>query len=180
MTWTFGNKSSSVDIEVSIFEAYLRIFYTATDAYSGEMKNYDYKVPLTTTPCHFGGHRYWFQCPLNKNGAYCGRRVGILYLCGSLFGCRHCHNLTYSSRNISGMAKSFGSLISYPDLEDMRKKLKRTHYKGKPTRKFKRYLRKHDHADRRYIGMTMYMSEQMDKIKKGVDKKTCIVKQSKV
>ena len=30
-------------------------------------------VRITTTPCHFGGVRYWFQCPR------CDRRCAILY-----------------------------------------------------------------------------------------------------
>lgn len=30
-------------------------------------------VRTTTTPCHLGGHRNWFLCPL------CGRRCAILY-----------------------------------------------------------------------------------------------------
>src|SRR5262249_51545398 len=57
----------------------------------------DYSVRLVTTPCHLGGVRWWFICPLSRNGVGCGRRVRKLYLCGKYFGCRHCHNLTYRS-----------------------------------------------------------------------------------
>lgn len=56
-------------------------------------------IPLTTTPCHFGGKRFWFRCPFVSDGKSCGRRVGRLYLPpgARVFGCRHCHNLTYQS-----------------------------------------------------------------------------------
>jgi hypothetical protein len=61
----------------------------------------DVEVPirLETTPLHFGGCRWWGRCPLQRDGIECGRRVGKLYLPpGSrYFGCRHCHDLTYTS-----------------------------------------------------------------------------------
>src|SRR5262249_35112853 len=33
-----------------------------------------YEVQLTTTPCHFGGWRWWFSCPLVVRGVPCNRR----------------------------------------------------------------------------------------------------------
>ena len=54
------------------------------------------RVSLTSTPCHFGGVRYWFLC------SQCGRRVGKLYIpAGSqslVWRCRHCLHLTYEQR----------------------------------------------------------------------------------
>ncbi len=48
-------------------------------------------IKLTTTPCHFGGIRYWLICP------QCGKRAGTLYKkpLGHLLFCRECHNLSY-------------------------------------------------------------------------------------
>ena len=57
----------------------------------------DYSIPLVTTPCHLGGVRWWFICPLVVNGIECGGRVRKLYLDGKYFGCRRCHRLTYTS-----------------------------------------------------------------------------------
>lgn len=57
----------------------------------------DYSVRLLTTPCHLGGRRWWFGCPLSRDGVACGRRVRKLYLVGRYFGCRRCHGLTYTS-----------------------------------------------------------------------------------
>ncbi len=58
-----------------------------------------YSVSLTSTVPRFGGHRWWFVCPLVVNGKPCGRRVAKLYLGpgSKYFGCRHCHRLTYTS-----------------------------------------------------------------------------------
>lgn len=58
-----------------------------------------YPVKLESTPCHFGGTRLWFRCPLVVNGGACRRRCRVVYRpAGSLFGCRECHQLTYQSR----------------------------------------------------------------------------------
>jgi len=56
-------------------------------------------VEIVTTNCHFGGHRFWFLCPLTKNGVPCKRRVRVLYWHSDapFFGCRSCHDLTYES-----------------------------------------------------------------------------------
>ena len=61
-----------------------------------ETKDY---ICLTTTQIRVGIPRYWFICPLTKDGHICDRRVGVLYLPpgGRYFGCRHCYDLTYRS-----------------------------------------------------------------------------------
>jgi len=43
-----------------------------------------------------GGTRPWFLCPASG----CERRVAILYG-GTVFACRHCHQLTYPSQRES-------------------------------------------------------------------------------
>ena len=56
-------------------------------------------IPITTTPCRFGGRRFWFKCPFVCDGQACGRRVGRVYLPRGekIFGCRICHNLIHRS-----------------------------------------------------------------------------------
>lgn len=61
-----------------------------------------YKVPVSWTPCHYGGQRPWFVCPGNRDGRACGRRVALLYLSGRYFLCRHCYGLAYESQRESG------------------------------------------------------------------------------
>jgi Zn-finger protein len=48
-------------------------------------------ILLTSTPCHFGGARRWFQCP------YCRHRRGKLYRGGNGWACRTCYGLIHTS-----------------------------------------------------------------------------------
>jgi len=112
-----GEVTNSIGIQVSIDERYpeknyLRIFYTQTNRDTKEKKEYDYRIPIISTSCNYGGVRYWFRCPLSVNGKYCGKRVAKIYLppSGKYFGCRTCHNLTYRSckehdKRIDGILK---------------------------------------------------------------------------
>lgn len=63
------------------------------DPLRGEWTEASYGIGLSWTPCHLGGRRAWWQCPV----AGCGRRVAILYG-GQVFGCRHCRQLTYRTQ----------------------------------------------------------------------------------
>ena len=56
-------------------------------------------IQVTSTRTPFGGRRFWFRCPVVNNGVRCGRRTACLYLPPgeSIFGCRFCHDLTYTS-----------------------------------------------------------------------------------
>ena len=58
-------------------------------------------IQVETTFPHFGGERLWWTCGLSRRGIVCGRRVGMLYLKGRYFGCRHCHDLRYYSSQIA-------------------------------------------------------------------------------
>ena len=80
-------------------EPLVRLSYSWTWNGSGPTESASYTVHLTTTRPQFGGLRWWFLCPLTVNGRPCNRRVGKLYLPtpARYFGCRHCHDLTYTS-----------------------------------------------------------------------------------
>jgi hypothetical protein len=141
----YGEETSSISIIVSTMydDNYVRFQYTSTNRNTEEKTEYDYKVQLTTTPCNFGGVRYWFICPLSRNGVYCGRRVGKLYKApgANYFGCRHCYDLSYKSRNESRLGR-FGGL-GFPlkvecQIEKLYGKIKRWTYKGKPTKKVRK------------------------------------------
>jgi len=74
---------------------------------------------------------------------YCGRRVGTLYLAsgGNYFGCRHCYDLSYESRNECRLGR-FGN-IGFPlkaerQYEELYKSIKRWTWRGKPTRKVRK------------------------------------------
>jgi hypothetical protein len=144
ISWTncYGEETSSAGIVVSTIEGehFVRFYYTVTQRHTGEETDYDYKVALTTTPCNLGGVRYWFTCPLSKSGLNCGRRVAKLYLAPSAnyFGCRHCYDLSYESRNYSRLARPGG--MYYPlrlgkKIEELHGQIKRWTYRGRPTKK---------------------------------------------
>ncbi len=68
LTWTrsFSGHKSSIGILVDTEELYAKVNYTTTDRNTDEKTDYDYKISLTTTPCNFGGVRYWFICVVNS------------------------------------------------------------------------------------------------------------------
>jgi len=143
LTWTrkLSGRKNSIGLVADVTgEPYIKVNYTITDRSTGKKTDYEYKINLTTTPCHFGGVRYWFICPLSVNGVYCGRRVGSLYLAssGNYFGCRHCFELSYESRNEPRFARCGG--MFYPlkldgQIEKLCNRIKRWTYKGRPTKK---------------------------------------------
>lgn len=118
---------------------HVELVYVVTTHLSGEKTDMRYKVPLTTTPCNYGGRRYWFVCPLTRNGVYCGRRVGVIYGVDKWFGCRYCADVAYQAQFEGGKFRT-GS-ITEPYVEKAYNETKRKYYNGKPTRKYKRYLR---------------------------------------
>ncbi len=106
---------------------------------NGEYKDFGYYVDLVTTPCRYGGRRFWFLCPLTVNGVYCGKRIGVLYMRDGYLGCRNCHCLTYKSRKVSSIAKIFARLDA--SNARIRRKLKKTQeYYDKFMQKERRFI----------------------------------------
>ena len=102
MDWSRrGKPTGGIDMIISTQkdDANIRFLYThRTRRTPTQPTELDYTVPLVSTPCHFGGLRWWMRCPIEINGHLCNRRVAVLYLArGPYFGCRICHNLTYES-----------------------------------------------------------------------------------
>ena len=141
ITWTSGwdESKSSIGITVDTEAKTIRFVYTQT-SWDDEKRDMDYSFNLDTTPCHFGGHRYWFICGLSVAGRYCGRRVGVLYKSpGSWYwGCRHCHNLCYDSQKENRRSALFGFIDLELKAEKLEEKIKRRFYAGRPTRKQRR------------------------------------------
>lgn len=117
--------------------------YVNFRCFRNDEKKMDYWIRLVTTPCNFGGERLWFICPLTVDDRACKRRVGMLYECNSFWGCRHCFNLTYKSKRLSGRQKKFGRPMTIQEITEIGNKIRgRTHYKGKITKRYKRFLYK--------------------------------------
>ena len=143
LRWSFnGEPSGNINITVnsSLDAPYIHFVYRSKNSGASDDSwiDRDYEFPLEKHSCRYGGNKWFFRCQLSKNGVYCGRRVRVLYLVSGYFGCRHCANLTYQSCNYGGRYKGF---LSIPDLEEQEARVKRTHYAGKPTRKYLRLLK---------------------------------------
>lgn len=59
--------------------------------YSYRGESYSYSIKLSTTACHYGGYRHWFNCPS------CSKRTSVLY-CVHTYVCRHCTGANYGSQ----------------------------------------------------------------------------------
>ena len=170
---SFGEETSSIGIFVSTLDNdnYVRFQYTSTDRNTEEKTKHDYKVQLTTTPCNYGGVRYWFICPLSRNGVYCRRRVAKLYKApGAVyFGCRHCYNLSYESRNESRLGR-FGNIgyniVAERKIEELYSQIKRWTWRGRPTRK----ARKLRALERKSDVSVGYALEQLERLEVRISK----------
>ena len=161
ITWTFGMSENKSSIGYSVLTGgdndYISLRYTQTDNYSGEKTDLDYKISLVSSPCNYGGKRYWFKCPLSKNGTFCGRRVGVLFLIGKHFGCRHCGEIAYSAQNDSRNYR--GCSVTCPDIDELREQIKRKYYKGKPTRKYIRLFKMEEKLNNHLIAVTSHLDK---------------------
>lgn len=109
--WTYGDgrkNSISYQVNTDADPLWVRLMYKTGG------NEIDYKLGLQTTPCTFGGVRWWFTCPLVVGGRCCGRRVGKVYLPAGqkYFGCRHCYGLSYRSSQESD--KRVSALLNNP------------------------------------------------------------------
>lgn len=93
------------------------------------------RVGLEREPCHFGGARPWFRCPVGR----CQRRVAVLHLSDGGFVCRQCARLAYASQRaglcergwskIEKANKALGLHSGDGDRRDLLPKPKRMHWK---------------------------------------------------
>ena len=139
VSWEWGGVKSSIGLIVSLDELNHELGNQLRGIvilhYVAGNQRISCNIGLTTTSCNYGNFRYWFMCPK------CFQRIGMLYLYGGNFACRHCHNLTYESRKLNGFQKKAGRIISFDELETAENKVKRKYYAGKMTRKYRQYLR---------------------------------------
>lgn len=129
---------------------YIRFFLPQT-FWNGESGYITCDVRLTTTPCNYGRQRYWFVCP----NLSCRKRVGILYLQNNCIGCRHCHDLTYRSKYFNEKSKNYEFIHLanvMTELFSLTENLRSRYYAGKPTRKFRKFIR-YQNKNKRYLDL---------------------------
>lgn len=91
--WKWSRDGEEIaSIQIRVGDDRVTLNYRAR-SHGEEWQPLEYPVYLDWTPCHLGGRRAWFRCPARG----CGRRVAVLYG-GTIFACRHCHQLAYASQ----------------------------------------------------------------------------------
>ena len=124
----------------------VRFMYTIGSRNSEEKRDYNYVIPVVSTPCNFGGKRWWFRCPLVINNQFCQRRCRIVYMPpgAEYFGCRECYELSYESRQRHRERFYEGVEKPYMVVEAAQQKLAKT----RSLEKKERLWRKLAHAHR--------------------------------
>jgi hypothetical protein len=136
-----GKPTGDIRFEIDFIDAnrpYINFIYRVKQQYE-PVENYrdiNYRFSLESIPCHFGGKRWFFRCELYKSGRYCG----------------HCAELSYDSCNEN---RHYGDVLGILGkswkAEEYYATLKRTHYRGKPTRKYRKYLKLNSISDSQWI-----------------------------
>jgi hypothetical protein len=90
--WQSSSGDDIVSIGVTMILGAMELSYLCND------EPLQYRIPLTWTPCPYGGRRVWFRCP---PGLGCGRRVAKLYQANRHFLCRACYKLAYASQQVA-------------------------------------------------------------------------------
>lgn len=136
----WGRKNSvGIAVDMTAYAPKIHLNYTASE------EDFSYDVRLDWDECRFGGKRYWFICPLIVGGRRCGRRCAMLYAAGRYFGCRKCHDLAYSTQQVSysGMfAHSFALITMSDKIDDKLSKMRVKFWRGRPTKRYASLLRK--------------------------------------
>ena len=126
-----GEVVGTVGFSVNTADLEVQFKYVLTERSTGNESHRDYTVQLHRTPCNLGGYRYYFIC------WDCQRHLTALYLFSNRdFLCRHCLNLTYSSRNVSKRFRGLDALFRHDEINEAIDKLRTKFYRGVPTRRY--------------------------------------------
>ena len=83
-----GNVITTVSVAVKEESLSLQYYF--------KEKRHNQEIFFVRTPCHYGGLRTWFQCPL------CGFKRNSLYLgTDGYWHCRKCHGLAYKIQRLN-------------------------------------------------------------------------------
>lgn len=137
LTWSNG---SNISIQVSIVGDTwtVRVYFTQSNRTTWEEKSMDYNIELISTPCNYGGKRWWLVCPLRWN------KCTILYLQNNgLFGSRKTLNLCYDGQKESKKYRYLSYIMGMNKTKALvlREKMKYPYRNGKPTKKLERFFR---------------------------------------
>ena len=120
-----------------MLKKFLRVYFTQTDNNTWEKKDFKYDIRLESTKCNYWGVRWWFICPCKQN------RCWKLYLQSNwYFASRKTLWLRYYDQNRSKKWREFDSIFP-KDIQALKiyETIKYPYRNGKPTRKYKSFLR---------------------------------------
>lgn len=100
-TWTNedGEQVASVGCAVNETASQLTVSY-GWRRYD-EREEVSLPVRLNTTPCNYGGVRWWFLCPC------CNRRVAVLFIMGVMLRCVKCGRVSYASQRVDATSRAW-------------------------------------------------------------------------
>lgn len=147
LNWTSGD-CITVYSNYTNSDKYIRLIYTATNRNTGEKKDFDYKIELTTIPSNLGrGEIIYFVCPQT------GRKSRVLYKCygSEVWKSRYAYKTRiYYHSQLSSRLNVYND--KFWQLEKLIKKLmptvRKQDYKGKTTRLRKRISMLSDKMDK--------------------------------
>lgn len=136
ISWSNGN---TIRFESKYFdsEAFIRLIYTNTKHSTNEVTEHDYKIQLETVPSNLGkGELVYFICPVS------GKRCRILYKVydSKIWKSRGAYQnrIYYQTQLESKILRPYKYMFVDSLLDELYRKKKKSHYKGKPTRIMKR------------------------------------------
>lgn len=85
-SWSRGDERAG-SITFSVSEHAINLIYSINGNDESQ------RIARASTPCHYGGYRPWFCCPV------CQRKTALLYLRSGRFACRGCQRVSYSTQS---------------------------------------------------------------------------------
>ncbi len=96
-----GVKVASVSCAVNEYADQLTVNYGWWRYDESERKEVKLTIWLTSTPCNYGGLRWWFSCPC------CQRRAAVLFIMGGALRCVKCGLVSYASQRGDAMDRAW-------------------------------------------------------------------------
>jgi hypothetical protein len=159
-----GEEIASIGFEARLGEkdGYVRLHWTSTNRWSGEKRQCENRIELTTRAQPLGGRRWWFACP------HTGQLAERLHLPSGAytFACRKAYRLAYRSQRETPRDRALSGAFA------LRRKLGAdggigdyvTKPKGMHWRTFERAMERIDRAEGIVDGHTVLLLDRLNRI----------------